>query len=70
MRSVILEPFVPPAVQTAPVEVVNVTVRFEEAVADTVIGDCWRFAVGSGPNAIVCAALLTVKVRVIDVAGA
>jgi len=32
-------PFTPPDVQTAGVSVVNVTVRPEDAAADTVIGD-------------------------------
>ena len=65
-----MAPFGPPAVQTLALDVVKVTVRPDEAVADTVSGDWLRSAVGGGPKVIVWVAWPTVKVRVIDVAGA
>jgi hypothetical protein len=58
--SVMTEPFVPPEVQTAGVVVVNVTVRPEDAVAFTVIGDCDNLTLLSPPKVIVCEPLPTV----------
>jgi hypothetical protein len=63
-------PFVPPAVHTLGVVVVNDTARPDDAVADIVSGDCATWVVGGCANAIVCVAWLTLNVRVIDGAGA
>ena len=51
--SVIVAPFVPPAVHTAGVVVVNVTARPDDAVAPTVTGDCGMVRSASAPNVIV-----------------
>ncbi len=51
--SVIVAPFVPPAVQTSGVVVVNVTVSPDDAVATAVTGESARVTSGSALNVIV-----------------
>ncbi len=51
--SVIVAPFVPPAMHTRGVEVVNVTGRPEDAVADAVSGESAGVTLGIAPNVIV-----------------
>ena len=53
LSRVIVAPFVPLAVQTLPLDVANVTVRPDEAVAETVNGDWLRVRAGKAPNVIV-----------------
>ena len=50
----IVAPFVPAAVQTVGVVVVNVTANPDDAVADTFSAGWLNIRSGSGPNVIVC----------------
>ena len=59
--SVIVAPLRPPAVQTEGVDVVNVTCRPDDEVADTVTGDWDRALSASAPNVIVWLTLSTVN---------
>jgi hypothetical protein len=61
--SVIVAPFGPPAVQTAGVEVVTVTGRFDDAVADTVTGDWTIVSLEIAASVTVWVAKVTVKGR-------
>ena len=51
--SAIVAPFVPPDVHTVGVVVENVTVRPDDAVAPTTIGDCANVTFAKAPNVIV-----------------
>ena len=61
LTSEIVAPFVPPVVHTEGVVDVNDTVSPDEAVADTVTGDCTMVLFASVPNEIVCAFFDTTK---------
>ena len=61
--SVIVAPLVPPALQTDPGLAVNVTGKPDDAVAETVIGDCDRDCDEMFANVIVCEAFVTEKLR-------
>ena len=64
-----LAPLVPPAVHTAGVVVAKLTARPDDAVPVTVTGDCVEVCVPGAANVIVCAALVTAKLRVTAGAG-
>ena len=63
---VIVVPLVPPAVQTLGVVVVNVTARFDDAVAATTIGVWSTRTLGSAANVMVCGVLCTPSVWLTD----
>jgi hypothetical protein len=67
-RSVISAPFVPPAVQTAGVDVVNVSARPDEAVALTVTGDWAIVAFARLPNVMAWSSFRTRTVNEFDAA--
>jgi hypothetical protein len=70
MPPVTIETVLPPTVQTADVAEAKLTPRPELAVAPTANGAAPKVTALSAPNAIVCDAGLTVKLRVTGVAGA
>jgi hypothetical protein len=67
--SVIVAPFEPPDVHTEVVVVLNVTTSPDDAVATTAKVGSVTLLPGSAANEIVCAAGLTLNVRVIGAAA-
>jgi hypothetical protein len=67
--NVIVSPFVPPAVQTVGVLVLNVTGNPDVAVALTVTGESASVLFARVAKVIVCATFVTVKLRLTAGAG-
>ena len=70
MTKVIVAPFAPPAVQIVGLLVLKVTTGPDDAVADTVIGDCANVAAGRPPNVMLCDSLLPLLQVAVKTMGA